>query len=156
LLCYREKTFCKKSGVKWTDGIFLEKDFNALNKSDIAVLTQLKNFEDDSTAFVVAQGVKGSSSLLIPIAILLPGILIAIAYSIAKTSSHTHRNGMQPVRDTQNNPNDILKRINIEHAWHQSNVGLRIIDKDFRVIFQNKQFEKLTSISVGKQDNPLC
>ena len=136
--------------------IFLEKDFNALNKSDIAVLTQLKNFEDDSTAFVVAQGVKGSSSLLIPIAILLPGILIAIAYSIAKTSSHTHRNGMQPVRDTQNNPNDILKRINIEHAWHQSNVGLRIIDKDFRVIFQNKQFEKLTSISVGKQDNPLC
>ncbi|HDP76536.1 MAG TPA: response regulator [Bacteroidales bacterium] len=144
--------------------------YNALTEKRVAIktdnekpphsqpltLARAKNLAGDKTVLIAVEGIKSYSWVLIVLPLLLLIVVTALIYSIAKRPYYRITATQPSGKTAINDASEVLARINIKSALNNSNVALRFIDTGFSVIFQNREYEKLTSVTLNKPTHPLC
>lgn len=119
-------------------------------------LARAKNLTGDKTALIAAEGVKSYRWVLLVLPLLLLVVATAVIYSLLKRSNYRFSGTNSSGKTVHNNAREVLAQINLKSALNNSNVALRVMDTSFRVIFQNREYEKLTSVTLSKPNHPLC
>lgn len=134
--------------------VLFEQPNIALNSKAITI-AELKNLNGDKQAVVAVEGVDSYSSFLVFLALLLFGVILVLVYGLVKRSGSS-QSRMVPSKESDQNTGDILKLTNLKSAFNRSSIPIRVIDKNFRVIFQNSEFETLTSIALKDLNHTRC
>lgn len=130
---------------------------NGVNKrqSDAFEFAHLKNFKGDKSVGIAVEGVKNYSGRFTLLALLILSLVVTTVYALSQKLKYKGSNWLLTKISNSADPSEIINRINLKLAFNYSNVGIRIIDRDFKVIFQNSEFENFTGVSLKKSKN-LC
>ncbi|MEW5845135.1 MAG: ATP-binding protein [Bacteroidota bacterium] len=137
-----------------TVNVLVEQPNIAFNAKTFTI-AELKNINGDKRAVVVVEGVDSYNNFLTLLVLLLFGVFLVLVFALAKRSSYS-QSKTPPSSGSEQSTGDILKLTNIKSAFNQSSIAIRVIDKNYRVIFQNSEYEKFTSIALKKTNYPKC
>lgn len=119
-------------------------------------LARAKNLTGDKTAIIAVEGIKNYSWIFLVLPLLLLVVVIVGVYSLTKRTSFRIAGTPHLGKTAHNDASEALAYINLKSALSSSNVALRVIDTNFRVILQSREYEKLTSVTLNKPNHPLC